>query len=203
MELAIFADMRLRYFMLNKPYGMVSQFKSTYQQPLLKDLLFNFPEGTNAVGRLDADSEGLLLLTNDRSLTKRLLHPDRKHLREYLVYVERTVQPETLAQLNSSMDLLIKRKGIYKTLNSKVEFAQAPLHFNDLGYKEYIPHSWLRFTLTEGKFRQVRKMCAVVNHRCRRLIRTKIEDLELGDLAPGEIKELEQKELFELLRLDS
>src|SRR5688572_6899011 len=101
--------------MLNKPYGMVSQFKSTYIQPLLKDLEYTFPEGTNAVGRLDADSEGLLLLTNDKSLTSRLLHPDRKHQREYLAYVERSVSQETLERLNNSMDLLIKRRGTYTT----------------------------------------------------------------------------------------
>lgn len=187
--------------MLNKPYGMVSQFKSTYEQPLLKDLDFIFPEGTNAVGRLDADSEGLLLLTTDSSLTKKLLHPDRKHNREYLVCVQRTVSTDTLAQLNNSMDLLIKRKGLYKTLNSKVQFADKPALLTDIGYKELIPHTWLHFSLTEGKFRQIRKMCAAVNHKCRRLIRTKIEDLELGDLAPGKIKELEQTKLFELLKL--
>jgi len=187
--------------MLHKPYGMVSQFKSPYDQPLLRDLDFEFPQGTNAVGRLDADSEGLLLLTNDTSLTKRLLHPDKKHLREYLVCVQRTVTSETLEQLNTSMDLLIKRKGAYKTLNSNVCLANKPEQLVDIGYKELIPHTWLRFSLTEGKFRQIRKMCAAVNHKCRRLIRTKIEDLELGDLTPGKIKELEQKELFELLKL--
>lgn len=190
-----------RYFALYKPYGMVSQFKSTYDQPLLGDLDFQFPEGTNAVGRLDADSEGLLLLTTDRSLTKRLLHPERKHMREYLVYVQRKVSADTLEQLNSSMDLLIKRKGIYKTLSSSVSLAEKPDLLSDIGYTEYVPHTWLKFSLTEGKFRQIRKMCAAVNHRCRRLIRTKIEDLDLGDLSPGKIKELEQKELFELLKL--
>lgn len=187
--------------MLHKPYGMISQFKSPYQQSLLGDLDFTFPSGTNAVGRLDADSEGLLLLTTDTSLTKRLLHPDKKHLREYLVYVQRAVTPEVLQELNSSMELLIKRKGVYKTLNSNVCLANKPEQLSDIGYVEYIPHTWLKFSLTEGKFRQIRKMCAAVNHKCRRLIRTKIEDLELGDLAPGKIKELEQKELFELLKL--
>lgn len=180
---------------------MVSQFKSSYQQSLLADLDYPFPEGTNAVGRLDADSEGLLLLTNDTSLTKRLLHPDRQHTREYCVYVERLVSEETRQVLNQEMQLLIKRKGIYTTQRSRVDYCDAPAQLTDLGYREYFPHSWLRFTLTEGKYRQIRKMCASVNHRCRRLIRTKIENLELGDLAPGKIKELEQNTLFELLRL--
>ncbi len=193
--------MKLRYFMLNKPYGMVSQFKSSYQQPLLSDLDFIFPDGTNAVGRLDADSEGLLLLSNDTSLTKRLLHPDKKHKRDYLVYVEREVSAEALAQLNARMDLLIKRRGTYSISPSLVELSSEPEHLADLGYTPYFPHTWLKFTLTEGKYRQIRKMCAAVNHRCRRLIRTGIENLELGDLAPGKIKELEQKELFELLQL--
>ncbi len=193
--------MKLRYFMLNKPYGMVSQFKSSYQQPLLSDLDFIFPDGTNAVGRLDADSEGLLLLSNDTSLTKRLLHPDKKHKRDYLVYVEREVSAEALAQLNARMDLLIKRRGTYSISPSLVELSSEPEHLADLGYTPYFSHTWLKFTLTEGKYRQIRKMCAAVNHRCRRLIRTGIENLELGDLAPGKIKELEQKELFELLQL--
>ena len=194
----------LRYFIIYKPYKMISQFVSPYQQRLLCDLDFDFPEGTNAVGRLDDDSEGLLILTNDKTLTKRLLHPERKHKRNYIVQVERKVEAEAIEKLSNGLDILIKKRGTYTTLPCEVTLMEKPANLPDRAhtFKEFLPHSWLEFVLTEGKNRQIRKMCSAVRHDCKRLIRTKIENLELGTMQPGEVKEIEQKELFEFLLLD-
>ena len=183
---------------------MISQFVSPYKQPLLGDLQYDFPEGTNAVGRLDEDSEGLLILTTDKSLTKRLLHPERKHKRNYIVQVERKVDAAALEKLCNGMEILVKRKGTYMTLPCEVNVIEKPkdLPHRDHSFKEFLPHSWLEFVLTEGKNRQIRKMCAAVRHDCKRLIRTKIENLELGNLQPGEVMEIEQTKLFELLLLN-
>ena len=182
---------------------MISQFVSPYKHRLLGDLEFEFPEGTNAVGRLDDDSEGLLILTTDKSLTKRLLHPTRKHKRNYIVQVERKVENEALQKLAGGLDILVKKKGTYTTLPCEVKLIDKPknLPSRDHSFKEFLPHSWLEFVLMEGKNRQIRKMCSAVRHDCKRLIRTKIEDLDLGSMQPGEVKEIEQAKLFELLKL--
>lgn len=183
---------------------MISQFVSPYKHRLLGDLNYEFPPGTNAVGRLDDDSEGLLILTNDRSLTKRLLHPEKKHRRSYIVQVERRVTPEALKKLSGGLEILIKKKGIYTTLPCEVSLIDKPESLPERAhaFKEFLPHSWLEFVLTEGKNRQIRKMCSAVRHDCKRLIRTKIENLELGNMQPGDVKEIDQKELFEFLGLN-
>jgi 23S rRNA pseudouridine2457 synthase len=183
---------------------MISQFVSPYKQTLLGDLDYKFPEGTQAVGRLDEDSEGLLILTTDKSLTKRLLHPERKHKRKYIVQVERKVEEEAVQKLSSGIEILIKKKGTYLTLPCDVTIIDKPSDLPPRAhtFKEFLPHSWLEFVLTEGKNRQIRKMCSAVRHDCKRLIRTHIENLSLGDLKPGEVKEIGQDELFELLLLN-
>ncbi len=183
---------------------MISQFVSPYEQRLLGDLDYEFPEGTNAVGRLDDHSEGLLILTTDKTLTKRLLHPERKHKRNYIVQVERVVNEETLKKLSTGVEILVKRKGNYLTQACEVHLIEKPANLpaRDKPFKEYLPQSWLEFVLTEGKNRQIRKMCSAVRHDCKRLIRTKIENLELGDMQPGEVREIEKDKLFELLLLN-
>ena len=193
-----------RYFITYKPYKMISQFISPYVQRKLGELDFDFPEGTNAVGRLDNDSEGLLILTTDKTLTNRLLHPTRKHKRSYVVQVEKKIDEATLNRLREGMDILVKGKGAYKTQPCEVNVIEKPKNLPDRehAFRESLPHSWLEFVLKEGKNRQIRKMCGGVWHDCKRLIRTKIENLELGDMQPGEVREIEKEKLFELLLLD-
>ena len=194
-----------RYFIIYKPYKMISQFVSPYVQRKLGELNFNFPEGTNAVGRLDDDSEGLLILTTDKSLTKRLLHPDRKHKRNYIVQVEKKITEETVQKLRNGLEIIVKRKGLYTTLPCEVNIIEKPANLPERAhaFREELPQSWLEFVLMEGKNRQIRKMCAAVRHDCKRLIRTKIENLELGDMQPGDVREIGQKELFSLLLLEN
>lgn len=182
---------------------MVSQFVSPYEHRLLGDLNFDFPPGTSAVGRLDEESEGLLILTTDKTLTKRLLHPDKKHTRAYIVQVEKKINEEAVNRLRTGLEIQVKGRGAYLTIPCEINLIDKPANLpdRDNSFREFLPHSWLEFVLTEGKNRQIRKMCTAVRHKCRRLIRTRIENLELGTMQPGEVREMSQAELFKLLLL--
>ena len=195
--------MELRYFVIYKPYKMVSQFVSSHKLRLLCDLDYVFPEGTNAVGRLDNDSEGLLILTNDKSLVGKLMHPDKKRSKRYVVQVEKVVSEEKLSILRGGMDILVKGKGVYHTKECEVNVIEKPNYLPERGhaFREDLPQSWLEFVLREGKNRQIRKMCSGVRHDCKRLIRTHIEDLDIIGMQAGEVKEIGQEELFRKLNI--
>jgi len=193
-----------RYFIINKPFDMVSQFISTHDVKLLGNLNFNFPEGTHAVGRLDNDSEGLLILTTNKKVTRLLFQNEKKHERTYLVLVKNIVSSETLNQLNKGVTIRIKGGSDYVSSPCNVEIISDPtqLYTYSSDPREQFPHTWLLITLTEGKFHQVRKMVLAVNHRCLRLIRVSIEHITLSDMKPGEVKELEEDRFFELLGIE-
>jgi 23S rRNA pseudouridine2457 synthase len=193
-----------RYFVVYKPYKMVSQFVSPYIQRLLGDLNYEFPEGTHAVGRLDNLSEGLLILTTDKSLTRRLLHPSRGHLRRYAVLVRGTVSAEALQQLQEGISIGLKGRGDYMTRSCVVRILdQSPLPERDPPYIQYGPHTWLEFELFEGKNKQIRKMCRAVRHEVQRLVRTHIEDLSAENMTSGQVLEMSQKDIEVLLKLGS
>ena len=184
---------------------MVSQFVSSHKVRLLGDLNYPFPENTHAVGRLDSNSEGLLILTTDKRVTKLLFEGDVKHTRTYLLQVEKIVGEETLEQLRTGVTIRVKGGGNYITAPCDVTLVQKPENLFKGGYNgsEFKIYSWLLLSLTEGKFRQVRKMAAAVKHPCKRLIRMSIEDLTLGDLQPGNVKEIEEDIFFSLLKIDN
>jgi 23S rRNA pseudouridine2457 synthase len=191
-----------RYFMINKPYGMESQFKLNYPAPLLGDLSFDFPQDIHAVGRLDKYSEGLLLLTTNKKITSLLFESRVPHQRTYLVQVRKKMSEETLEQLRSGVTIRVKGGGFYTTPPCKADKADGPPPYPSPRYiSTYIDTTWLTITLTEGKFRQVRKMVAAVHHRCLRLVRTSIEDMTLGNLQPGCVKEFDEATFFRLLKL--
>ncbi len=193
----------LRYFILHKPVNMVSQFVSTHEVGLLGDIDFLFPEGTHAIGRLDNHSEGLLILTTDKSITKRLFQGTIPHTRQYLVQVKHIISPETLEKLREGVSIRIRGGEFYTTTPCAVELVDNP--FDYVKAKEnpnlYQASSWLMITLTEGKFHQVRKMVDVVGHKCVRLIRVAIEQIKLGDLPPGAVREMDSHSFFEQLRI--
>ena len=198
------SDSALRYFIINKPCNMVSQFVSSHPVGLLGDLDFTFPEGTHAIGRLDSNSGGLLILTTDRSITRRLFSSKVAHTRKYLVQVKRKITPEAIEKLRKGVSIKVEGGDFFTTTPCDVIAVDNPSQFlwpnaitNDYGDK-----SWVLITLTEGKFRQVRKMVAAVGHPCTRLIRIAIEDLFLESLMPGEVRELEAKEFFGLLKME-
>lgn len=192
-----------RYFILNKPYNMVSQFVSTHGVNLLGDLKFNFPEGIHAIGRLDNLSEGLLLLTTNRKITRLLFEAKTPHKRTYLVLVNHTVTEERLQLLRDGITFRIRGGEYYMSTPCEAEIVVQPEISFPSPYimTKNIPYTWLRITLTEGKFHQVRKMVAAIHHRCKRLIRISIEDLTLGDLQPGCIREIAEKDFFEQLKI--
>ena len=194
-----------RYFIVYKPVNMVSQFVSTHQVNLLHQLNFVFPEGTHAIGRLDQNSEGLLLLTTNKKITKLLFQGPVPHNRTYLVQVKNLVSPDTIEKLAGGIDISATDGKFFKTTPCKVKFiksppnlaaAEKPLHKN-------AENSWLEITLTEGRFHQVRKMVAAVNHKCIRLIRTSIEDIHIGSMQPGEVIEFNENNFFRLLKLNA
>jgi 23S rRNA pseudouridine2457 synthase len=187
-----------RYFLLNKPYGMESQFVSPYPGLLLGDIDFDFPAGTHAVGRLDKNSEGLLLLTTNKKVTALLFQSKVPHNRIYLVQVKHKVEPETLERLRTGVSIRIKGGVYYTTPPCDVQFVKKP---KDLFPTPFVQSdraitSWLLLTLTEGKYHQVRKMVTAVRHRCIRLIRVSIEGLLLGDIQPGSVLEIEEDYFF-------
>lgn len=193
----------MRYFIVYKPSNMISQFVSPYNQRLLGHLDFDFPEGTHAIGRLDEDSEGLLILSTDKTLTALLMHPQRKHKKIYSVQVRGQMSDQTIQNLRQGIEIVIKKRGSYTTLPCQIKTIDKPevTYSETPGFTEYVPHSWLRFELSEGKNRQIRKMCKAVKHPAKRLIRTAIEDLNLGDMKPGEVKEIDREALFKLLKI--
>lgn len=194
-----------RYFILNKPYGMVSQFVSPYLNTLLGDLSFDFPEGTHAIGRLDKNSEGLLLLTTNKKITALLFQSKVPHKRTYLVQVKHKMNEESLNQLRSGVSIRIKGGRQYVTPPCEVYIVEQPSAFfyEPPKIPDYVSSTWLLITLTEGKFHQVRKMVAAVRHRCMRLIRVSIEDMHLGELQPGKIKEVSEEFFFRELKLEN
>ena len=192
-----------RYFIIYKPVNMVSQFISTHQVKLLGDLNFDFPEGTHAIGRLDQHSEGLLLLTTNKKITKLLFQGTKPHTRTYLVQVKNIVSKETAKQLSEGIEISASGGGRYRTSTCFVKIVNKPNYITEpeIPLHPNADYSWLEISLTEGKFHQVRKMVAAVHHKCIRLIRTSIEDIEIKDLSPGEVKEVDEQYFFEKLKL--
>ncbi len=194
-----------RYFAIHKPYDMVSQFISSHQVRLLCDLNYPFPEGIHAIGRLDNHSEGLLLLTTNPKVTRLLFQGDAPHGRTYLVQVKNKVTEETLQKLREGIPIQIKGGGDYITQTCHVEIVSKPIYLNCPLHEipAHLPHTWLLIQLTEGKFHQVRKMVAAVHHKCKRLIRLSIEDIELGNMQASEVSEIEESRFFQLLKISN
>ena len=183
---------------------MVSQFVSPHNVTLLSDLNFHFPENIHAVGRLDNHSEGLLILTTNKKVTRLLFQSKIAHKRTYLVQVKNQVTEESIQQLRDGVFIRIDKGQQYKTPPCEVQLIDDPKTFYcyDNSIKDRSPSSWLLITLTEGKYHQVRKMVASIRHRCKRLIRVSIENLKLDDLAPGAVKEYGESEFFRFLNIN-
>ncbi len=189
------------YFMVHKPFGVLSQFtKEIPEHQTLADL-YDFPPQVYPVGRLDKDSEGLLILTNDKSLTDRLLNPKHQHWRTYWVQVEGQIDEDACQKLASGVTIQINKKD-YQTLPAQVKpltKAKFPDRIPPIRFRANIPTSWLEIKLIEGKNRQVRKMCARVGFPVLRLVRVAIVGLKLDDLPIGDVKKLTQKEIYDKL----
>ncbi len=206
MEKPTLSEMKHRYFILYKPYGMLSQFTTEYAgKKTLKDLDYPFPRDVYPVGRLDEDSEGLLLLTNNRMLNHRLLSPEFRHERTYWCQLEGTITPEAIQKLRKGVDITVEQKK-YHTLPahaSLLDGAAIPDRIPPVRYRKKIPTSWVELTLIEGKNRQVRKMTAATGFPTLRLIRIGMEKISVSLLKPGEVSELDQETVMSKLNLVS
>ncbi len=181
-----------RYFIIHKPFNVLSQFSAVEGKKTLKDF-FDVPSNVYPVGRLDYDSEGLLILTNDTSLNKKLLHPTHAHERTYWVQVDGTIDDKALDQLSQGVTINVDGKNYVTKPGKALRFDAEPKVAErnpPVRFRKSIPTSWLQLTVTEGKNRQVRKMTAAVGFPTLRLIRFSIEKLTIESLLPGEMSEL-------------
>jgi len=137
-------------------------------------------------------------------ITSLLFQSNVPHKRTYLVQVKNVVSEESLEKLRTGISIRVKGGEYYTSTPCEIILTSKPPDLFLSGYEtiSFKEHSWLLITLTEGKFHQVRKMVAAVGHRCKRLIRLSIEDLELGGLQPGCVKEMEEEEFFEKLKIE-
>ena len=183
----------MRTILFNKPYGVLSQFTDEGTgHPTLKKFI-DVPD-VYAAGRLDRDSEGLLLLTDDGALLKRLTDPKHHIEKTYWVMVEGDPMPEKLSQLENGIQL----RG-YHTLPAKARLLPSPnLPPRPKPLTPHGPTAWIEIKLREGKKRQVRHMTAAVGLFTLRLVRVAIGKLQLGNLKPGEWRELTRDELTSL-----
>lgn len=182
--------MAFRYILFNKPYGVLSQFSG--ERHSLADFI---PlKNIYPCGRLDHDSEGLMLLTDDGALQHRLTDPRFQHPRTYWVQVERIPDEAALRQLGQGVIVQGQR-----TRPAKVQILSAepslPPRDPPIRFRKSVPTGWLEITLMEGRNRQVRRMTATVGHPTLRLVRVGIGDLRLNNLAPGEWRKLTNEEL--------
>jgi 23S rRNA pseudouridine2457 synthase len=187
---------------LHKPYGVLSQFTPEPGSRWRTLADFGLPKACYPIGRLDADSEGLLLLTDEVGLNSQLLDPKHAHGREYWAQVERVPSAAALAQLARGGIAL----GDHRTLPCRARLLQtgpaiAPRD-PPIRFRKNVPDAWLSLELVEGKNRQVRRMTAAIGHPTLRLVRVRIGHFLLGDLAPGKWRELDPKERELVFMLD-
>lgn len=183
------------HFAIHKPFGYLSQFVNNQTKRKNKKLLgelHDFPEGTMAIGRLDEDSEGLLLLTTDGKVSEQVR--SKKVEKEYYAQVDGDITKEATEQLRTGVEIGI-RGNKYITKPCKATIIDPAPAFTERSRKirdeRHGPTSWVAITLTEGKFRQVRKMTAAVGFPTLRLIRVRIGKELLGDLQAGQVLEME------------
>ncbi len=183
---------RTRTIKLFKPYDVLTQFTDESGRATLKQFV-PLP-GLYPVGRLDRDSEGLLLLTDDGRLAHRLTDPRFEHPKTYLVQVEGVPTPDALDALTRGVTLKDgpTRPAVATLLDAPPELPERPV---PIRFRKNVPTSWLRLTIYEGRNRQVRRMTAAVGYPTLRLVRVAVGPVGIGDLAPGEWRDLSADEL--------
>jgi 23S rRNA pseudouridine2457 synthase len=189
-----------QHFILNKPYGYLSQF--IYQLKRNKKLLgelYDFPIGTMAIGRLDEDSEGLILLTTDGMMSE--LVRGKKVDKEYYVQVDGIITQEAIDKIQNGVEIGFKGSK-YKTKPCKAFLISEIPNFGERGKKirdeRHGPTSWASITLNEGKFRQVRKMTSAVGFPTLRLVRVRIGNVYLNELKSGEVIEIADSQILNI-----
>jgi 23S rRNA pseudouridine2457 synthase len=181
----------------------LSQFSEEPGKKTLKDW-FIVPKDVYPVGRLDYDSEGLLLLTSDPSFNLALLHPKNAHSRTYYAQVDGHVPDEAIKKLTTGVVIQVNGKAhTGKAADAQLleEEPLLPQRVPPIRFRKTVPAPWISITLTEGKNRQVRKMCAAVGAPVLRLVRLQMEDLHVHGWTSGQIKEFTREQLTRLLHI--
>lgn len=193
---------QFKYIVFYKPFNVLTQFSPIGDKLALNQ--FDFPAMVYPVGRLDYDSEGLLILTDDPSLNAKLLSPENRHWRTYLAQVEGIPKTEQIQQLCQGVAININGKS-YQTLPAKAKILEnepnLPQRFPPIRYRAAIPSTWIQLKLREGKNRQVRKMTAKVQCPTLRLVRYAIENLTIEGMQSGEWNEFSRAKIFEKLNI--
>lgn len=184
--------MHHQHYILNKPYGFLCQFVCELKKKKLVGSLYDFPEGTMAIGRLDEESEGLLLLTTDGLISEHIR--SKKVEKEYFVQLDGLISDEAIIQLQNGVEIGI-RNIKYQTKPCKVFRLQEVPDFAPRSKKirddRHGPTSWVSITLTEGKYRQIRKMTAAAGYPTLRLVRVRIGKFKINTMQVGEVLEIE------------
>lgn len=181
-------------YKIYKPYGYLSQFVNNQTRRVNKKLLgdlYDFPEGIMAIGRLDEDSEGLLLLTSNGVISETVRSKSIE--KEYWVQVDGQINPEAIQCLGTGVEIGVSGNK-YITMPCKAAILKTSPLLPERGKKirdsRHGPTSWISITLTEGKFRQVKKMTAAVGFATLRLVRVRIGSEHLGNMKPGDVLEI-------------
>ncbi len=180
---------------------VLSQFSALQDKKTLADY-FNVPKNVYPVGRLDEDSEGLLLLTNDSKLNNRLLNPLFAHEREYWAQVDGAITRQAVTLLQQGLEITVDGKQHMTRPCAAFIFDEpppVPERNPPIRFRAHIPAPWVKIILTEGKNRQVRKMFAKIGFPVLRLIRSRIESLELGNMQPGKMISLSAATVYKKL----
>ena len=194
----------MKYYVFNKPFDVLSQFTSEVGKRTLSDFL-KIERDCYPIGRLDYDSEGLLIISNDKKLNDYLLNPINKHKREYIVQVEGNIQESDIENLKTGVNLNIKGKNHFaKCVDSQIiNDYILPERNPPIRYRANIPTSIIKLSLTEGKNRQVRKMTAAIGFPTLRLIRVSIENLKIEGIKSGEFIQCNKEVIYKLLKIQS
>ncbi len=188
-------DNTLRTIAFNKPYGVLPCFTDADGRPTLAEFI-DLP-GVYAAGRLDLDSEGLLLLTSDGRLAHYITDPQHKLTKVYLAQIERVPNEEALEQLREGVVLNGKKTKLaeVRLLTGDPQLPERPV---PIRFRKNVPTAWIEMTLREGLNRQVRRMTAAVGHPTLRLVRVAIGPIVLGGIQPGEWRDLTSREIEEI-----
>lgn len=192
----------MRYLLFYKPYEVLSQFSPSGDKRTLAHFFNELPKDIYPAGRLDYDSEGLLLLTSDKALAHQLTDPRYAHQRTYFVQVEGVITDEALKKLSDGVDIQIDGKKHRTRPANAIHLDEEPVlppRNPPIRFRKSVPTSWLSLTLTEGKNRQVRRMTATVGFPTLRLVRFAIGKITVGNMQSGDFIELDKQMLKDLL----
>jgi 23S rRNA pseudouridine2457 synthase len=183
------------YFLVYKPYGVISQFTPENEGDMTLAELHDFPADVYPVGRLDKDSEGLMILTNDKTINSKLLDPEHKTAKVYYVLVEGIPTPDFTIKMTQGLEIKVEGK-ICAVKAKNVEILKMPPDLPErvppVRLRKSVTDSWIRIELEEGKNRQIRKMCAQLGYPVLRIVRTQIGKCRLKGMLPGDVVQVQK-----------